>query len=220
MAAWTSRDWQRVYAIARRRKMFFDGQGTLACYISSVSDIDDLIPILTAYQIEWNKLHRRFHKTDTARALLSGPERNDLTDAELGAVAARTRAGRRVVPDAAAGLAETTWTRRCAIWPTEPLDLRLNLLAGSAADYRQAVQAWWFSVQQRAGLGLLVDRSIYFISSNPHSLPNLLSGHIKLYREAMIDFLRREQSGGLVGGMGTAGARGQPGRRGQSALLR
>jgi hypothetical protein len=51
--------WQPVTAHSRRRKMFFDGNGTLAAMIASVSDIDDLIPMLTAYQIEWNKLHHR-----------------------------------------------------------------------------------------------------------------------------------------------------------------
>ncbi len=36
---------------------------TLAAFIASVSDIDDLIPMLTAYQIEWNKLHDRLVNT-------------------------------------------------------------------------------------------------------------------------------------------------------------
>jgi len=53
--------WQPVNALARRRMMFYDGAGTLAAFIASVSDIDDLIPIITAYQIEWNKLHQRLH---------------------------------------------------------------------------------------------------------------------------------------------------------------
>ncbi len=51
--------WKRVDAPARRRRMLFDGKDTIAAFVSSVSDIDDLIPCLTAYQIEWNKLHRR-----------------------------------------------------------------------------------------------------------------------------------------------------------------
>ena len=34
-------------------------RGHLAAFVSSVSDIDDLVPCLTAFQIEWNKLHRR-----------------------------------------------------------------------------------------------------------------------------------------------------------------
>ena len=51
-------NWQTATAVGRRRHMFYDGQETLAVYIASRSDIDDLIPILTAFQIEWNKLHR------------------------------------------------------------------------------------------------------------------------------------------------------------------
>ena len=49
--------WQEVTAKARRRKCFFDGVEKLACYIASRSDIDDVVPCLTAFQIEWNKLH-------------------------------------------------------------------------------------------------------------------------------------------------------------------
>jgi len=55
--------WQSVSAYARRRMMYYDGTGTLAAFIASVSDIDDLIPMITAYQIEWNKLHQRLHGT-------------------------------------------------------------------------------------------------------------------------------------------------------------
>ena len=53
------RAWQAVTSPARRRRCFFDGQDTLAVFIASYSDIDDLIPMLTAYQIEWNKFHQR-----------------------------------------------------------------------------------------------------------------------------------------------------------------
>src|SRR5688500_8801059 len=50
-------EWARVYAPGRRRRTHFDSKHTLAVFIASRSDIDDLIPMLTAYQIEWNKLH-------------------------------------------------------------------------------------------------------------------------------------------------------------------
>ena len=33
--------WEHVSAIARRRRCFFDGEGVLACYIASRTDIDD-----------------------------------------------------------------------------------------------------------------------------------------------------------------------------------
>src|SRR5579864_6908510 len=51
-------EWQAVKAPARRRRWDHDGQNTLAVLIASASDIDDLVPTLVAYQIEWNKLHR------------------------------------------------------------------------------------------------------------------------------------------------------------------
>src|SRR2546423_4008063 len=50
--------WQVVEAAARGRRWFDDGDGTLAVLIASTSDLDDLIPTLVAYQIEWNKVHR------------------------------------------------------------------------------------------------------------------------------------------------------------------
>src|ERR1051326_8309025 len=51
-------EWERVKAPARRRPWYWDGDGTLAVILASPSDIDDLVPTLVAYQIEWNKLHR------------------------------------------------------------------------------------------------------------------------------------------------------------------
>ena len=56
------RKWQEVSASARRRRCYYDGEGTLACFIASRSDIDDIVPLLTAYQIEWNKLHNTLHR--------------------------------------------------------------------------------------------------------------------------------------------------------------
>ena len=51
--------WQVVTAPARRRRMLYDEEETLAAYIASISDIDDIVPMLTAIQIEWNKMHQR-----------------------------------------------------------------------------------------------------------------------------------------------------------------
>ncbi|MCK4725204.1 MAG: hypothetical protein KAT29_05365, partial [Anaerolineales bacterium] len=56
-------NWQSVPARARRRRSFFDGVDTLFCFIASRSDIDDVIPLLTAYQIEWNKMHLLLQKS-------------------------------------------------------------------------------------------------------------------------------------------------------------
>ena len=53
----TIESWQEVTAKARRRRCFFNGESILACLIASQSDIDDIVPALTALQIEWEKLH-------------------------------------------------------------------------------------------------------------------------------------------------------------------
>ena len=50
-------EWDPVEAPARRRRWFDSHQGTMAVLLASVSDLDDLIPTLVAYQVEWNKLH-------------------------------------------------------------------------------------------------------------------------------------------------------------------
>jgi len=46
--------WKKLKAPARRRRWYHDGKSTLAVLIASPSDVDDLVPILVAYQIEWN----------------------------------------------------------------------------------------------------------------------------------------------------------------------
>ena len=58
-------EWQPLKAPARRRRWYQDGR-TLAVLIASMSDIDDLVPSLVAYQIEWNKLHKALQGVDLA----------------------------------------------------------------------------------------------------------------------------------------------------------
>src|SRR5258708_40015147 len=51
--------WQTARTRGRRRPLRYDGDVTIAMFVASGSDIDDLVPIVTAYQIEWNKLRAR-----------------------------------------------------------------------------------------------------------------------------------------------------------------
>src|SRR5919107_5806483 len=57
-------DWTPLEAPARRRRWYDDGKGTMAVLLASASDLDDLIPTLVAYQIEWNKLRLRLRAAD------------------------------------------------------------------------------------------------------------------------------------------------------------
>src|SRR4051812_34949578 len=61
-AGYDVRQWRIAKTRGRRRPLRADGNGKLAVFIASASDIDDLVPILTAYQIEWNKIHQRLRR--------------------------------------------------------------------------------------------------------------------------------------------------------------
>src|SRR5919109_5287647 len=60
--------WEQQSAPGRRRRYFYDGKETLAVYIASFSDVDDVIPQLVALQIEWNKLHALLSVEDLTQA--------------------------------------------------------------------------------------------------------------------------------------------------------
>ena len=56
----------------------------------------------------------------------------------------------------------------------QKLNLGVRLLAGSLSAYQRATHAWWANLAAHAPL--VQERPVYFISSNTHSLPNLLTG--------------------------------------------
>lgn len=192
--------WERVSARARRRRMHFDGAHTLAVYIASLSDIDDLIPTLTAYQIEWNKLHSLLQGELLKLFLAHHQGRSDpLSDAEL-----------QIFADALRISLEDTqrlqivWGRRfmetlTAIART-PKQLSLRLLAGSLAHYRKATSRWWTHVQQSAwAAGIdLTEAPVYLVSSNTHSLPNLLTGYAWRHEDDLLAYLREAQHATLL----------------------
>ncbi|MGD8857980.1 MAG: hypothetical protein PVG33_16710, partial [Chloroflexota bacterium] len=127
--------WQEVSSPGRRRRNYYDGQGTLAVYIASRSDIDDIIPSLTAYQIERRKLHQ----------LLRDPQTQEML----------SRYQDRALPDEAlstlsdyCGIAVEDLDRLRRIWGAklgsnllriarDKYSVSVRLLAGSLADYKR-----------------------------------------------------------------------------------
>jgi hypothetical protein len=177
--------WQPAIAKARRRVNFFDGDETIASYIASRSDIDDIIPLLTAFQIEWNKLHHLM-QGDQMRTFL----RQQVDDEEGLAVFAH---GLGVDPDDLLRLqavwGEDFWPLMAAIADRRKR-LRVRLLASSLSDYRRATQLWWQRVE--ADHPSILHRPVYFISSNTHSLPNLLTGFALRHEQELIDYIEGE----------------------------
>jgi len=188
-------NWQPVSARARRRRCYFNRTDTLACFIASLSDIDDVVPALTAYQIEWNKLHDLLKEcpegtiedaakgnsvafTNLAKVLRVTP--NDLQRLWVVWGALETAQNGETNDARAARFLQRIAQQKCA--------LRLRLLGGSLSDYWRATRAWWDNIEhQQPGL---LDRPVYFISSNTHSLSNLLSGFGLTLQSALEDYLR------------------------------
>ena len=101
-------DWKPLEAPARRRRWFDDGDGTLAVLLASSSDLDDLIPTLVAYQIEWNKLRVKMRSLDW-------PIDDDPAPGRLRGGARRQRGG---LVAAARRLALELGRRACATSPS------------------------------------------------------------------------------------------------------
>jgi hypothetical protein len=164
--------WQAVKAPARRRRWYQHGD-TLAVLIASPSDIDDLVPTLVAFQIEWNKMHR----------LLQDVPLND-EDARL-----------------AAGAGEEDWRRLRLTWgddfdatlakvKREECRIVLRLIGGSHLGYARNASRWWQPIAAAMDELGVRESPIYFVSSNTHSLVNVLTGVARHFEQDILDFVR------------------------------
>ncbi|HVV82660.1 MAG TPA: hypothetical protein VHE35_06250 [Kofleriaceae bacterium] len=175
--------WVTVRTRGRRRPLRWDGAGTLAVFVASASDIDDLIPMVTAYQVEWNKLHARLEGVKAA-GTLTDPALAETLRIDLDQLATLRAAF-------ADGFAEGI----TAVADHE-LDLHVRLLDGSFSEYQRSALTWWRAIE--TARPLLARRPVYFVSSNTHSLANLLGGYAFAHQEELLDFVRaddREQLG-------------------------
>jgi len=202
-AHYSVNEWEQVYAPVRRRRMHFDGEHTLAVFIASRSDIDDLIPMLTAYQIEWNKLHLLL-QSPAARAFLS--QNADVVE-PLGESQREVLAAILQVDEEDLKRLEIVWGSRLlpilSKMAAHKKQIGLRQIAGSLADYRRATAYWWedLNTYLRKHTDPPVDldeRPIYFISSNTHSLTNLMTGFALRVEPELIAYIEAREHEGLL----------------------
>src|SRR6202171_409015 len=176
--------WQSVTASARRRKWFYDGNNTLAVYVASVSDTDDIVPILVAFKIEWNKMYYLLNADPTTMQILE--TRMDHTSPVFAEIRKVLRERLHIAVD--------DWERLEVIWGDllwenlltigrQRKSFALRFLGGSHVGYVRATRQWWEPVEKLLGTLGLQNRPVYFVSSNTHSLVNLMSGSL-LRRDA------------------------------------
>jgi hypothetical protein len=166
--------WEAVKAPARRRRWYYDGKDMLAVLIASASDIDDLVPTLVAYQIEWNKMHRALQD--------AGPSDREAM--------------------VAAGANEEDWRRLHEAWGdafeanlavirAEECRVVLRLIGGSHLGYARNASRWWLPIATAMDELGARDAPIYFVSSNAHSLVNVLTGVARRIENEIVDWIGR-----------------------------
>lgn len=178
--------WQEVSAKARRRRCFYDGGQILACYIASRSDIDDVIPALTTLQIEWNKLHFLLN-TLPEGLLVSATPSDPYSFQQL----ARHLQIKEEELARLYTLMGDNFYRYMSRIASETSDLTVQLVSGSLNDYRKATEIWWTNIEVQ--LPAVTKRPIYFVSSNTHSLANLLSGFSLTKRAELLNFIQEDE---------------------------
>ena len=206
--------WRSVAARARRRKLYYHEQRSiLAAFIASVSDIDDMVPTMVAYQIEWNKLHQKLNQNhallaDLGETVAAAPGNGPPSDKALLAIDHFLTPERKNRIRAALELSQADFEMLCHLWPgwellenlrkaaTQRMDTRVNVLGSGLSDYRRSVQLWWQRLDATHALEL-GDRPVYFVSSNTHSLANLFSGFARQESQNIIDLLLRDRPEGL-----------------------
>jgi hypothetical protein len=167
-------EWEPVEAPARRRRWYDGGGDTLAVLLASASDVDDLVPTLVAFQIEWNKINQRMRAAGWPEDEAHDPEPEDCAATLGGAIDDWLRL-RDTWGEAFAPQMREIGERR--------LSLRVRMLGGTQVGYARMTRRWWAPVRGRLAAQRLEDRPIYFVSSNTHSLSNLVTG-IAREREA------------------------------------
>ncbi len=183
--------WPPVYARARRRRCFFNSRDTLACFIASRSDIDDIIPVMTTYQIEWNKLHQLLQRTPADRL-------REATDP--GSPAFARLANDLEMPVDDLQRLQTVWqgdfSSNLECIAHQRCSLGVRLLSGSLSEYWRATRSWWDAIERACPE--LMERPVYFISSNTHSIANLLTGLASQRKAELLEFLGQGDNSSLL----------------------
>src|SRR5919197_2882693 len=170
--------WESVEAPARRRRWYDSGDEVLAVLLASESDVDDLIPTLVAFQIEWNKIRRRM-------LALGWPPDEGATPQACAATL---------------GGSTEDWGRLAEAWGEQfeanmqtiadnGKSLRVRMLGGTQVGYQRMTRRWWAPVRAELNARQLGDSPLYFVSSNTHSLSNLVTGLAREREDELIAFV-------------------------------
>jgi hypothetical protein len=186
--------WEPVTAPGRRRRWYDNRHGTLAAYVASTSDLDDLVPTIVAWQIEWNKMHEIFQ--DDPELIRFVEDLNITAEQES-----------RVFT--ALGMTERDWERLKAAWGDQFAEnlqsiaatktrLTIQMHGGTYVGYTRTTRTWLRPVERFLRDNDLAERPLYFVSSNTHSIVNTLSGAARRRRDQLVQYVEQTQDPELI----------------------
>jgi hypothetical protein len=171
-------EWEEADAPARRRRWHDAGDGTHAVLLASASDVDDLIPTLVAFQIEWNKLRVRQRAAGWPPDSEPSPEECASALGGSGEDWARLRAGWGA-----------RFHERLRLIAERSMSLRVRMLGGTHVGYARMTRRWWTPVHDALAEQGLGHAPMYFVSSNTHSLVNIATGIARQREQVLVDFV-------------------------------
>jgi hypothetical protein len=173
--------WREAEAPARRRRWYDDGVGTLAVLLASSSDVDDLVPTLVAFQIEHNKIRVRQRAAGWLNAVGDAEPTPEMCARLLGGSADDWDRLREAWGERFAARLRQIDERR--------MSLRVQMLGGSHTGYARLTRRWWAPVSAELFVEGLTERPLYFVSSNTHSLVNIVTAVARDHEQALVAFV-------------------------------
>ncbi len=154
--------WKKVKAQNRRRLCFYNSiSRTLVLVITSDSDIDDIVNALVAIEIETKKINECLKK-----------QRKQYDETELINLFGINAEEFSILK----GLMGDDWRMGLSSWGIHPgMSVQLT---NSDVDYSWGFKVWVDQLQRESLYFDLFNTPVYFVSSNTHSLTNLISGYV------------------------------------------
>lgn len=179
-------NWPKVSAQSRRHVTRFNAEKKILAYFAaSISDIDDLVGTLIAYQVEWNKFH------DLIR--IHYPNYTSLKkDLSTNAFLEKLKINPADWPNIIQALGRN-WKLRLKRIFYYSQNLKIQLLASSWINYTKTTQKWWKNIASTVSPKFHISRQeIYFVSSNTHSILNIFTGFALKHQTEILSLLQKD----------------------------